>query len=268
MKLQSTSARKYYFWVGLSLILIFTALDPAGTWGTGFFVRFLIWSVHISVLLLLLIELHVLLQTLIVFNSLNLWLKLIFSGVLGSMMFVPIGLGIDYVFKLDDWTGITRLKEAFPIALQEIKGVVLPSTITWVAINAPMVLQLNFKNINAFTRSTEKNQQAGDAVKDFITLVPTEIGRDIIYLRSELHYVRVVTAIGERLVLYNLKDAITDLEKWLQGIQTHRSYWVAKKHIRSLLNEKDQNLIHTDKDHRIPVSRRRLTGIKQFMRDN
>ena len=183
-------------------------------------------------LLFLLIELHVLLQTINVFNSLNPWFKLICSGFFGSVIFVPIGLGIDYIFNLDDWSGVTSLEKAFPIALQEIRGVVLPSTITWVAINAPSILQLNFKNINALLSnapSTKKNQYAEDSIKDFIALVPTEIGKDIIYLKSELHYVRVVTAIGERLVLYNLKDAIADLEKWLQGIQTHRSYWVAKK---------------------------------------
>jgi len=60
---------------------------------------------------------------------------------------------------------------------------------------------------------TKQREELQGNVNSFLSVVSQEIGWDIIYVKSELHYVRVVTSKGERLVLFNLKDAIDDLEK-------------------------------------------------------
>jgi len=269
MVLRSTPVFRYYFWVGLALILIFTFLKPAGTHDSGLVERFLIWMLQIAVLLPLLIGLHMLLQSINVFNHLNPWLKLTLSGILGSALFVPFGLVIDYFFNLDDWSGIAKLKQAMPIILEEIGNSLMPVTLTWIAINAPRILKLNFKELNtagSTAAAPDESKAALGSSNDFLTLIPKVIGNDIVYLKSELHYVRVVTIVGERLVLYNLKDAIADLKPDVEGIQTHRSYWVSSHHIQSMTVDRGRNFILTTGSRHIPVSRRKLSDIRQYVK--
>lgn len=268
MDLRSTPAFKYYFWAGLTLILIFTAIKPAGTDDTGLTDRLVIWTIQIALLLPMLIGLHISLQSSKVINHLNHWLKLTLSGILGAVLFVPFGLGVDYIFDLDDWEGITNLGSALPIIAEEIGNTLLPVTLTWIAINAPRVLELNFKELNASVSPVEISETKESRLKAsnaFLSNIPKEIGSDIIYLKSELHYVRVVTTLGERLVLFNLKDAIADLETVLEGIQTHRSYWVSGRHIESMLSDKNRKFIQTTNGQSIPISRRKLSDIRRYL---
>jgi DNA-binding LytR/AlgR family response regulator len=84
-------------------------------------------------------------------------------------------------------------------------------------------------------------------------------------MMSELHYVRVVTSKGETLVLHNLKDAIAQLPTEYSGIQTHRSYWAASKHIESIKEKNGQSSVVLSMDKTIPVSRRKLAEVREFL---
>jgi hypothetical protein len=187
--------------------------------------------------------------------------------MLGSLLFIPLGLYVDYLFEMDDWSAINGPNEVVSAIMDESGGVVLSVTMTWLAINAPRILQINFKEQKAAapTGETVETQKAPCTKSEFFALIPGEIGADVIYLKSELHYVRVVTTVGEKLVLYNMKDAIADLEIISEGIQTHRSYWVSGRHIKSLITDKNRKCIITTNDQRIPVSRRRSAYVKKFI---
>jgi hypothetical protein len=269
MNVKSLSARKYYFWVGATLILLFTFLEPAGTEDKLGIERFLIWTIQIALLLPLLIGIHIGLQSIHFFDRLNPWLKLAFSGLLGSFFFMPIALAIDYQFQLDERLDPGHWRALIPVLREEFSGIVWPVTLTWVAINAPRILQISFQDIEAPVSGdpTAQHEQAtSEALNGFWSLIPREIGKDIIYLKSELHYVRVVTTGGEKLVLFNLKDAVADLEKRLPGIQTHRSYWVSGNHIKAMVSEKNRPFILTRNDQKVPVSRRKTAAARRFMK--
>ncbi len=85
---------------------------------------------------------------------------------------------------------------------------------------------------------------------------------------SELHYIRVVTLKGEMLILHNLKDAISELPADLIGIQTHRSFWVNLKYIEKILKKKLQSVLILSNGKSVPVSRRRISSVKNFLRKN
>jgi DNA-binding LytR/AlgR family response regulator len=85
---------------------------------------------------------------------------------------------------------------------------------------------------------------------------------------SELHYIRVVTLKGQMLILHNLKDAISELPLDLIGIQTHRSFWVNIKYVDSTMVKKLQNFLMLSNGNSIPVSRRRLRLVKDFLEKN
>jgi DNA-binding LytR/AlgR family response regulator len=135
-------------------------------------------------------------------------------------------------------------------------------------------LQLNFSNVSSSqpvktipqdVSTDEANDKTSQSENAFITKFTKLIGTDIIYMMSELHYVRVVTSKGETLVLHNLKDAIEELTAKYSGIQTHRSYWAATKHIESIKEKNGHSSLVLSMGKIIPVSRRKLGEVKAFL---
>jgi hypothetical protein len=274
MNINDISTQKYFLWFSIALIILFTFMEPAGTQNTSFLVRLFIWTLQVSILVTSLIMFHIILQKNSVFVRLNEWIKILFSGLLGCIFFLPFALGIYYAMGLDDWSQIKNLVQAKEIVFEEISGMFPPVLVTWAVMNATYVLKLNFSN-NPITVLVEKNlsekiaeKEKGDILNnnsEFIAKFFKIIGIDIIYIMSELHYVRVVTSKGEALVLHNLKDAIAELSLTHSGIQTHRSYWASSKHIKSLQEKDGQINLLLSMEKIIPVSRRRLTEVKDFL---
>ncbi|MDQ1155378.1 LytTR family DNA-binding domain-containing protein [Brevundimonas sp. SORGH_AS_0993] len=62
------------------------------------------------------------------------------------------------------------------------------------------------------------------------------LDHDLISLQMEDHYVRVHTARGSRLVLMPLSQAVAGLQG-VEGMQTHRSGWVARAAIVGVVEE-------------------------------
>ncbi len=61
----------------------------------------------------------------------------------------------------------------------------------------------------------------------FLDRLPPRLGRELLCLQMEDHYVRAYTPRGSDLILTPLKDAIAELNA-ADGLQVHRSWWVAR----------------------------------------
>lgn len=134
----------------------------------------------------------------------------------------------------------------------------LPILIFWLAINAPWLLGFRVELQNnqvkllpdrrkrhhsdqSFSRERSApssvdgvgQSQSESRPPDFFNLLPKAIHGDIVYLKAELHYLLVVTSSGRGLILYNLKDAIDQLDP-SKGMQTHRSWWLNFDYIDSV----------------------------------
>ena len=265
MIINNRSTQKYFFWVSVFLILLFTLLNPAGTLGVDFGLRLLIWTVQIGILVPTFIIIHIKLQKIKIFDHLNDWYKILLSGLIGCFFFLPFDLAIDYVTGLDDWSKFRNLSESYTIVINEIGSLFPTAILTWVAINAPRILNFNFSKISAVEQvKLMPSEQTPN--NEFLAKFSYKIGTDIIYLMSELHYIRVVTLKGEMLILYNLKDAISELPVDLIGIQIHRSFWVNLKYIEKIIKKKLQNILILSNGKSVPVSRRRLSLVKNFLR--
>jgi len=274
MIINNRSTQKYFFWVSVFLILLFTFLNPAGTLGVEFGLRLLIWTVQISILVPTFIIIHIKLQKIQIFDHLNDWYKILLSGLIGCFFFLPFGLAIDYVTGLDDWSKFRNLSESYTIVINEIGSLFPTAILTWVAINAPRILNFNFSKIPAVEQvkliPSEQTPNYGkqfdsESKNEFLDKFSDKIGTDIIYLMSELHYIRVVTLKGEMLILHNLKDAISELPADLIGIQTHRSFWVNLKYIEKIIKKKLQSVLILSNGKSVPVSRRRISLVKNFL---
>ena len=62
----------------------------------------------------------------------------------------------------------------------------------------------------------------------FLDRLPPYLGRELLALEMEDHYVRAHTANGSTLILLRLRDAVTELTG-IDGMQVHRSWWVARE---------------------------------------
>ena len=87
-----------------------------------------------------------------------------------------------------------------------------------------------------------------------LSKLPPEIGRDIIALETEDHYLRVHAAGGSALILMRMADAVALLDPRL-GSQVHRRWWVAEAAVAGLRTEGQRlNLCLTNKIT-VPVGR-------------
>lgn len=96
--------------------------------------------------------------------------------------------------------------------------------------------------------------------KKFMDRLPARMGRDVVYLKMSDHYVEVFTTTGHGLLLMRFGDAMAELEG--TGIQVHRSYWVANKHVEGLVRQGRRWSLRLTGGSRVPVSRHHQPAIK------
>lgn len=70
-----------------------------------------------------------------------------------------------------------------------------------------------------------------------------------------------MTANKSKLVLFNLKDAISTLPADL-GIQVHRSYWVVLNHVVDIKSQQGQHWVVMPGEILLPVSRRNWKNVR------
>jgi hypothetical protein len=94
----------------------------------------------------------------------------------------------------------------------------------------------------------------------FMNRLPDKLGRDVIYLNVSGHYVNAVTTEGAGVILMRFADAVADLGD--TGMQVHRSYWVAHRHITGVFRRDERTLVRVTGGHELPVSRTHLAAVR------
>lgn len=92
--------------------------------------------------------------------------------------------------------------------------------------------------------------------------LPTRLGRTVLCLQMEDHYVRVHTPEGSALVLMSLSQAMAGL-KGVEGVQTHRSWWVARSAIAGVVEDGRNLRLRLNGGLEAPVSRARVGQLRQ-----
>lgn len=75
------------------------------------------------------------------------------------------------------------------------------------------------------------------------------------------HYVEVTTQKGSALVLLRLADAIAET-RGIDGLQIHRSHWVARDAVKALKRVEGRPMIETTSGALLPVSRSFLAPVR------
>lgn len=94
-----------------------------------------------------------------------------------------------------------------------------------------------------------------DALCGLLLRLPLAVGRDVIALQAEDHYVRVFTRSGNALILISISEAIADVSaSGIVGWRTHRSWWAARDAVVQQVNTGRQKFLVLCNDLRVPVS--------------
>jgi hypothetical protein len=99
---------------------------------------------------------------------------------------------------------------------------------------------------------------AGDS---FLDRLPPRLGRELLCLQMEDHYVRAHTAQGSDLILIPLKEAMAELEG-VGGLQVHRSWWVARDAVAEAVTSGRNVTLRLNNGLEAPVSRASIAKLK------
>lgn len=112
-------------------------------------------------------------------------------------------------------------------------------------------------------RSREPGAAEPDATSaDPRDRLPPRLGRTVLCLQMEDHYVRVHTPHGSALVLMSLSQAMAGLED-VEGVQTHRSWWVARGSIAGVIEDGRRLRLRLTGGLEAPVSRARVGVLRE-----
>jgi hypothetical protein len=105
------------------------------------------------------------------------------------------------------------------------------------------------------------HEQPSAGAPPFLDRLPPRLGRELLCLQMEDHYVRAHTARGSDLILTPLKDAIAELSS-LEGMQVHRSWWVARGAVAAPVANGRNLSLRLVNGLDVPVSRASVAKLK------
>lgn len=97
----------------------------------------------------------------------------------------------------------------------------------------------------------------------WIDELPAHLGRKLILLQAQDHYVRARTDRGETLIRTTLREAASDLGDY--GIRVHRSWWVARHAIGGLRYRAGMPVVVLHDGIELPVGRSYRRALRQAL---
>jgi hypothetical protein len=170
------------------------------------------------------------------------------------------------------------------LALVELTGndfwsggrfLILYGQVALVGICIHLLMRLVFRSAPApAAASSSTDADAGDgpgkrpgAAPDengFLRRLPPALGRDLLALQMQDHYVQAQTALGTTLILMRFRDAVAELGG--AGLQVHRSWWVAFDAIDGLERDGRSARLRLRGGGTLPVSRAFLPAVRDAVR--
>lgn len=119
-----------------------------------------------------------------------------------------------------------------------------------------MIISTGMYVTHLLEQAEDKQAVTGeDAAAQFMERLPVKYRTAELHaISSEDHYLRVHTSLGEEMILMRLADAVRELAG-ADGLQVHRSWWVAKQGIRDEKRVDGRSLLVLPSGTEVPVSR-------------
>jgi DNA-binding LytR/AlgR family response regulator len=156
---------------------------------------------------------------------------------------VPIAL-LSHALAVHLWPGPVR---AVPALLWYVQTLAVSGMLTLVHVGLPSA------------RSAEP--PAVGAAGDFRARLPPHLGRDVLALQMEDHYVRAHTRHGSALILIPLHQAIRELGG-VPGLRIHRSWWVARAAVAGAVQQGRGVRLRLSNGMEAPVARAAVAQVR------
>lgn len=95
----------------------------------------------------------------------------------------------------------------------------------------------------------------------FLDRLPPRLGRQLLALSAEDHYLRVHTTLGDDLLLCRLSEAEVELASF-PGLRVHRSWWVARAAVTGSRRMGEKQVLTLNNGLEVPVSRTYLQAAR------
>lgn len=99
---------------------------------------------------------------------------------------------------------------------------------------------------------------------DWLDQLPSRLGRELILLHAQDHYVCAETKLGQTLIRTTLQEAAQDLGEY--GVRLHRSWWVARSAIKAHRYRKGAPVVVLKNGRELPVGRTYRRLVREALR--
>lgn len=266
--------------MGVVLVVLFVVIKPEATAGYGFFERLLFWAVHIGIGLGGLLLASKLLR-LALSRAMPMPAAILVTGLVGAALLAPVYISLEYVTPAglveepDSWLDTIAAKGPVQSIIVEFLEVAPVFLAAWFAVNLPLLLARPVVSgrppdapgdpdggDTASNHFDEAPLTEDDPREPFFALLPRALGRDIIAVSSDMHYLHVHTTVGKCMVLGTIRDVAGLFED--AGLHVHRSHWVAHAHVKRIIKRGSAWQCLMSNDLRIPVSRRNRAKVTKW----
>lgn len=110
-------------------------------------------------------------------------------------------------------------------------------------------------------RASTSERSASDGPR-ILRRLPPRLGRELLCLSMEDHYVRLHTISGSVLVLMPLSQALGEMGD-IDGLQVHRSWWVARHAVIGVVEDRRNLRLRLKGGLEAPVSRANVARLRQ-----
>lgn len=252
--------RKFVFY--LTLVAIVTVIGPFGTYNAlSLWDRFAFWLVDFSAVA---VFAHIGVYTAFsvnLFNKLSGTTRLCIGGVLGA---IPSTAAVMFIYKVFAPEAAAAL--IYPKVYLEIAVISAPMLLTEFVV-IPAVVQKTKGTEEEIAEPVDetppmepaaplaKQPDLPSALKD--RLPPEMHGARICSISMQDHYAHITTDRGNAMLLMRMGDLV-DLLSGIEGIQIHRSHWVATAEIEKIEKNGRKHHVHLRDGRVLPVSSNRL----------
>jgi hypothetical protein len=255
-----------------------TLIEPQVSAGLSLLPRFAFWVSHVGMGLLGILLASLIFSRCRPHRQLSLFVTIGLTGMLGTLLATPGLLLLEKFFPEEinpEWLDIFGRRGWWQALLAEYLQVLPKLLPIWYLVNLPLlfnkpVLYPLPENPGPDAPPDEQAQREAELRQRRERLyekLPEIIGRDIVAISSDLHYLNVHTVLGKFLVLGSLKhyaEAFGD-----EGVLVHRSNWVAKRHVvkvRTSASGEEAYCLMSN-GLKVPISRSRKKQVKAVFGD-
>lgn len=260
--------------VGLALVLLFVAVRPEASAGLGLAGRLGYWILHVGIGLAGLAVASLVIRRRI-FTRWPISVAIVVTGIVGALAAAPAYWLVDQWWPVpggavpDDWLDDFAAAGPWQGIVAECLEVAPLFVTSWFAVNMPLIL--GQPRIEAppppdppdppHGPSPPRPAASAPGASPFLDRLPAALGRDVVAVSSDLHYLHVHTTRGSAMILGSLRDAAAALGD--AGMIVHRSHWVAHAHVRRVVIAGSVAACQLSTGLSIPVSRRRRRDVRR-----